>query len=30
MDYVTQIKLSEEEIQFLGDTYKPHAVLGHT
>ncbi len=26
----TQIKLSEEEIQLLGDAYKPHAVLGHT
>ena len=26
----TQLKLSEEEIQLLGDVYKPHAVLGHT
>ena len=26
----TQIKLSEEEIQLLGSSYKPHAVLGHT
>ena len=26
----TQITLSEEEIQLLGDAYKPHAVLGHT
>ena len=26
----TQIKLSEEEIQLLGDGYRPHAVLGHT
>ena len=26
----TQLTLSEEEIQLLGDAYKPHAVLGHT
>jgi len=26
----TQIKLSSEEIQLLGSSYKPHAVLGHT
>ena len=27
---VTQVKLSAEEIQLLGSSYKPHAVLGHT
>jgi aryl-alcohol dehydrogenase (NADP+) len=26
----TEINLSEEEIQLLGNAYKPHAVLGHT
>jgi aryl-alcohol dehydrogenase (NADP+) len=26
----TQVKLSAEEIQLLGSSYKPHAVLGHT
>jgi aryl-alcohol dehydrogenase (NADP+) len=26
----TQVKLSTEEIQLLGSTYKPHPVLGHT
>ena len=25
----TQLKLSEEEMQLLGEVYKPHAVLGH-
>ena len=26
----TQVKLSAEEIQLLGSSYRPHAVLGHT
>ena len=26
----TLIKLSEEEIQLLGDVYKPHAEMGHS
>jgi aryl-alcohol dehydrogenase (NADP+) len=26
----TQVKLSEEEIQLLGSSYKVHTVLGHT
>jgi len=26
----TQVKLSAEEIQLLGEPYKPHPVLGHT
>ena len=25
-----RVKLSAEEIQLLGSSYKPHAVLGHT
>ena len=26
----TQVKLSEDEIELLGSSYKPHTVLGHT